>query len=85
MAIEKLIEGYRKQDYKEYIQEITQKLEKVNFKLYRYISISDLHTNIKRNLLHEKQYGFKSVLNNYIYHNKPSFLMIHMTAYLVLD
>ncbi len=73
MAIEKLIEGYRKQDYKEYIQEITQKLEKVNFKLYRYISISDLHTNIKRNLLHEKQYGFKSVLNNYIYHNKPSF------------
>lgn len=73
MAVEKLIEGYRKQDYKEYIQEITQKLEKVNFKLYRYISISDLDSNIKQNLLHEKQYGFKSVLNNYIYHNKPSF------------
>lgn len=73
MGVEKLIEGYRKQDYKEYIQEITQKLEKINFKLYRYISIRDLDANIKQNLLHEKQYGLKSVLNNYIYYNKPSF------------
>lgn len=73
MEVEKLIEGYRKQDYQEYIQELTQKLEKMNFKLYRYISIKNLDANIKQNLLHEKQYGFKSVLINYIYHNKPSF------------
>lgn len=72
MGVEVLIEGYRKQDYKEYIQEITHKLEKMNFKLYRYISLKDLDVNIKQNLLHEKQYGFQSVLNNYIYHNKPS-------------
>lgn len=73
MAIDKLIEGYKQKNYEEYIEEVIEKLEKSNYKLYRYIPIKVLDKDIMKNLLHEEQFGFKSILNNYIYHNKPSF------------
>lgn len=73
MAIDKLIEGYKQKNYEEYIEEVIEKLEKSNYKLYRYIPIKVLDKDIMNNLFHEEQFGFKSILNNYIYHNKPSF------------
>lgn len=69
----KLIEGYKQKNYEEYIKDVCKNLEKYDYKLYRYISIKQLDNNIRDNLLHKDQFGFKSVLNNYIYHNKPSF------------
>ena len=73
MAMVKLIEGYKQKNYEEYIKDVCKNLEKYDYKLYRYISIKQLDNNIRDNLLHKDQFGFKSVLNNYIYHNKPSF------------
>ena len=69
----KLIEGYKQKNYEEYIKDVCKNLEKYDYKLYRYISIKQLDNNIRDNLLHKDQFGFKSVLNNYIYHNKPIF------------
>ncbi|MDY0339212.1 MAG: DUF2971 domain-containing protein [Acholeplasmataceae bacterium] len=73
MAIDKLIEGYKRKKYEEYMEEVIEKLEKYDYKLYRYIPIKELDKNITKNLLNKEQFGFQSILNNYIYHNKPSF------------
>jgi len=59
---------------------ITTELKKSNFKLYRYVPIINLMNKdvlsdgeMLSNLLNEKQFGFSSILNGYIYHNTPRF------------
>lgn len=54
-------------------------LNKTNFKLYRYVPIYDIQQmlytqnsdEIKAILLSKKQFGFDSILNQYLYHNEP--------------
>jgi hypothetical protein len=44
--------------------------------LYRYIPVNQFlndRCKVKKNLLHKKQFGIESLLNKYIFHNKPSF------------
>jgi len=44
--------------------------------LYRYVPVHQFlsgKSKIRQNLLHKKQFGIDSLLNKYIYHNKPSF------------
>lgn len=51
-------------------------LKKNDFKLYRYIPVHQFlngRGKVKKNLLHKKQFGIESLLNKYIFHNKPSF------------
>lgn len=51
-------------------------LKKNDFKLYRYIPVHQFlndRCKVKKNLLHKKQFGIESLLNKYIFHNKPSF------------
>lgn len=51
-------------------------LKKNDFKLYRYIPVHQFlngRGKVKKNLLHKKQFGIESILNKYIFHNKPSF------------
>lgn len=51
-------------------------LKKNDFKLYRYIPVQQFlngRGKVKKNLLHKKQFGIESLLNKYIFHNKPSF------------
>ena len=51
-------------------------LKNNDFKLYRYVPIHEFlygKNKIKKNLLHKKQFGVDSILNRYIFHNKPSF------------
>lgn len=51
-------------------------LKNNDFKLYRYVPIHEFlygKNKIKMNLLHKKQFGVDSILNRYIFHNKPSF------------
>lgn len=73
MDLNKIVEGYKSGNYSEYIDNLNKKLANIGYKLYRYIPIESLSPNIEINLQHEKQYGLKSLFNNYIYHNKPSF------------
>jgi len=68
------IEEFYVKDFEIYKEKLVSLLEKNNYKLYRYVPINQfLKTNYKSNLLHKKQYGFDSLLNKYIFHNKPSF------------
>lgn len=51
-------------------------LKNNDFKLYRYVPIHEFlygKNKIKKNLLHKKQFGVDSLLNRYIFHNKPSY------------
>lgn len=73
MELNKIIEGYKNGNYKDYIDNLNSKLEKNNYKLYKYIPLSHFSDDIDVNLKHKEQYGFKSLFNSYIYHNKPSF------------
>ncbi|HTO16725.1 MAG TPA: DUF2971 domain-containing protein [Edaphocola sp.] len=73
MELNKIIEGYKKNDYSDYIKNLNSKLANNDFKLYKYIPINRFSDNIKNDLIHEKQYGIKSIVGNFIYHNKPSF------------
>lgn len=76
MSIQNIIESIFSENYDEYINQIKAKLKENNFKLYRYVPIHDFfddNNKILENLTHEKQFGIDSLLNKYIYHNKPSF------------
>lgn len=44
--------------------------------MYRYVPVHQFlsgKSKIRQNLLHKKQFGIDSLLNKYIYHNKPSY------------
>lgn len=74
MKAQDFIEDFYNKDFKNYKEKLVSLLEKNSYKLYRYIPIYQfLKTNKKTNLLHKKQFGFDSLLNKYIFHNKPSF------------
>lgn len=73
MELNKIIEGYKKNDYSDYIKNLNSKLAESDFKLYKYIPIRRFSNVIKDDLMHEEQYGIRSIVGNFIYHNKPSF------------
>jgi hypothetical protein len=69
------IEKFYSQSFDEYRKLLIESLAKNNYKLYRYIPIHKFIISVnkeKKNLLHRKQFGFNSITNQYIYHNKPS-------------
>src|SRR5690554_3644795 len=73
MSIDKFLESYFKNNIDEYYNDLLSKLEKSKYKLYRYIPINNIVDEIEQNLMHGNQYGFHSIMNQYVYHNKPSF------------
>ena len=80
MKLSDFVDQFYKEDQKAYSKFIATELGKSNFKLYRYVPIINLMNKdvlsdeeIERNLLNEKQFGFNSILNEYIYHNTPRF------------
>src|SRR5690554_2465483 len=73
LSVDKFLKSYFNNNIDEYYNDLLSKLEKNNYKLYRYIPINYYRKDLKDNLLHKKQYGFHSIMNQYVYHNKPSF------------
>lgn len=73
LSVDKFLKSYFNNNMDEYYKDLLSKLEKNDYKLYRYIPIHNIVDEIEQNLLHEKQYGFHSIMNQYVYHNKPSF------------
>lgn len=73
LSVDKFLKSYFNNNMDEYYKDLLNKLEKNDYKLYRYIPIHNIVDEIEQNLLHEKQYGFHSIMNQYVYHNKPSF------------
>jgi len=73
LSVDKFLKSYFNNNIDEYYNDLISKLEKNNYKLYRYIPIHDIVNEIEQNLMHVNQYGFHSIMNQYVYHNKPSF------------
>lgn len=78
MKLEEFVDNFYEGKFDEYVKYIISEMKAINFRLFRYIPIylfEELKDDddIKKNLLHEKQYGFNSVVNKYIYHNTPRF------------
>lgn len=73
LSVDKFLKSYFNNNIDEYYSDLLSKLKKNNYKLYRYIPINYYRKDLKENLLHKKQYGFHSIMNQYVYHNKPSF------------
>ena len=73
LSVDKFLKSYFNNNIDEYYSDLLSKLKKNNYKLYRYIPINYYRKDLKDNLLHKKQYGFHSIMNQYVYHNKPSF------------
>ena len=80
MKLSDFVDQFYKEDQEAYSKFIATELGKSNFKLYRYVPIISLMNKdvlndeeIESNLLNEKQFGFNSILNEYIYHNTPRF------------
>jgi len=70
------IEDFYNQDFQNYKDQLFSQLMKNDFKLYRYVPVHRFlcgNNKIKKNLLHKEQFGIDSLLNKYIFHNKPSF------------
>jgi hypothetical protein len=70
------IEDFYNQDFQNYKDQLFSQLKKNDFKLYRYVPVHQFlcgNNEIKQNLLSNKQFGVDSLLNKFIFHNKPSF------------
>lgn len=73
LSVDKFLKSYFNNNIDEYYNDLLSKLEKTNYKLYRYIPINYYRKDVKANLMHKNQYGFHSIMNQYVYHNKPSY------------
>ncbi len=76
MKFQEFIEDFYNNNYDKYKSELNSRLEANNYKLYRYVPVHNIiksMNEIEINLLHKEQFGIDSLLNKYIYHNKPSF------------
>ena len=81
ITVEELFDAFiSKKSDEVYYASLKESLSVLGFKLYRYVSLSDFCTLNKQNgkrlktqLLKPTQYGVLSIVQKYLYHNKPDF------------
>jgi len=82
VTLEELLESFlNKKDDTQYENSLYYEMETIGYKLYRYISIANVQdiakiskeNRILKRLSKSNQYGVSSLLNSFLFHNKPEF------------
>lgn len=82
ISLDELLESFlSKKDDSQYINNLLNEMETIDYKLYRYVSISHVDeiakiskdNRILKRLSKNNQYGISSLVQSFLFHNKPEF------------
>src|SRR3989339_459707 len=82
ISLDELLESFlNKKDDSQYINNLLKEMEAIDYKLYRYVSISNVDeiakiskdNRILKRLSKNNQYGISSLVQSFLFHNKPEF------------